>query len=163
VTILVTIVTCELVWVKAQESSMSFSLISPEWFQDMQAIAPIWPGYQIRHDNVWFKYQSSQARPVEHYWSGELAILFHSSPLGGGDLETGEWWTCFIIDGAVSGVTKWRHFSSVDVAPRKWSCACFYRIYPKKTLSIPASCIFFIRKTDEISNFEFDEWWYKFW
>jgi hypothetical protein len=27
--------------------------------------------------------------------------------------------TCFIIDGAASGVTKWRHFSSVDVAPWK--------------------------------------------
>jgi hypothetical protein len=27
--------------------------------------------------------------------------------------------------------TSWRHFSSVDVAPRKRSCAFFYRIFPK--------------------------------
>jgi hypothetical protein len=42
--------------------------------------------------------------------------------------------------------TSWRHFSSVDVAPRKRLCTFFYRIYPKKALSIPASCRFFIRK-----------------
>jgi hypothetical protein len=32
------------------------------------------------------------------------------------------------VDGAVSGVTKRRHFSSVDIAPWKRLCTFFYRI-----------------------------------
>jgi hypothetical protein len=53
---------------------------------------------------------------------------------------------CFIIDGAASEATRRRHFSSVDV--RRFSTV----FIQKKTLSIPASCRFFIRKTDEISR-----------
>jgi hypothetical protein len=41
-----------------------------------------------------------------------------------------------IIDGAAGGETKrhhkWRHFSFVDVAPRKRSCTFFYRIFLKR-------------------------------
>jgi hypothetical protein len=62
-----------------------------------------------------------------------------------------QWGTCFMIDDAASGVTKWRHdvTSSVDVAPRKKNCIHFSKGFiQKKTLSIPASCRFFIRKTD---------------
>jgi hypothetical protein len=52
-----------------------------------------------------------------NYW--KLDCVFHAEG------------TCFIIDGAASGVTKIRHgFSSVDVAQRKRSWT-FYRIYPK--------------------------------
>jgi hypothetical protein len=63
-----------------------------------------------------------------------------------------------IIDGAAGGETKRRHFSSVDVAPRKRSCTFFYRIFPPKKWSIPVSCRFFVRKTDDIyiENFAFD-------
>jgi hypothetical protein len=42
--------------------------------------------------------------------------------------------------------TSWRHFSSVDVAPRKISCTFFTGFIQKKTLSTQASCRFFIRK-----------------
>jgi hypothetical protein len=37
-----------------------------------------------------------------------------------------------IIDGTAGGETKRRHFSSVDVAPRKRLCTFFYRIFPKR-------------------------------
>jgi hypothetical protein len=30
--------------------------------------------------------------------------------------------------------TSWCHFSSVDVAPRRRSCKCLYRIYPKENI-----------------------------
>jgi hypothetical protein len=41
--------------------------------------------------------------------------------------------------------------SSVDIAPPKRSCTFFPQdLSPKQNLSIPVSCRFFIRKTDEI-------------
>jgi hypothetical protein len=45
--------------------------------------------------------------------------------------------------------TSGRHFSSVDVAPRKRSCTFLYRIYSKENFAYTgrASCRFFIRKT----------------
>jgi hypothetical protein len=50
--------------------------------------------------------------------------------------------------------TSWSHFPSVDVAPWKRLCTFFYRIYPKENIvySLPASCRYFMRKTDEISR-----------
>jgi hypothetical protein len=59
-----------------------------------------------------------------------------------------------IIDGAAGGETKIRHdvtFSLLTLHRGKDPCTFFYRIFPKrKHLSIPVSCIFFVRKTDDI-------------
>jgi hypothetical protein len=51
--------------------------------------------------------------------------------------------------------TSWRHFSSVDVTPRKRSCTFYCRSYPPQ--NICPYCRFFIRKTDEIV---FGAWWW---
>jgi hypothetical protein len=63
-----------------------------------------------------------------------------------------------IIDGAAGGETKRRHgvtFPLLTLHCGKdrvhFSCTFFYTIFPKKkTLSMPASCRFFVRKTDDI-------------
>jgi hypothetical protein len=48
--------------------------------------------------------------------------------------------------------TSWRHFSSVDVAPRKHRLHFSTGFIQKKNIPIPASCRFFTLKTDEISR-----------
>jgi hypothetical protein len=53
--------------------------------------------------------------------------------------------------------TSWRHFSSVDVAPRKRSCTFFYMIYPKENIVYTGVVQIFYRKNRwDIDNFAFD-------
>jgi hypothetical protein len=49
-------------------------------------------------------------------------------------------------------MTSWRHFSSVEVAPRKRSCTFFSTGLFRKHCLYRPSCRFFIRKIDEISR-----------
>jgi hypothetical protein len=60
-----------------------------------------------------------------------------------------------IIDGAAGGETKRRHdvtFPLLTLHRGKYRVHFSTGFSKKKTLSIPASCSFFIRKTDEISR-----------
>jgi hypothetical protein len=50
--------------------------------------------------------------------------------------------------------TSWRHFSSVDVAPRKGSFTFFYRIYPKENITDVLQ-IFHTKNRWDIENFAF--------
>jgi hypothetical protein len=76
------------------------------------------------------------------------------------------WGTYLIIDGGCERSdqnTSWRHFSSVDVAPRKRSCTFFYAWFiQKKALSMPVLQIFHTKNRWDIDNFACDAW-YKFW
>jgi hypothetical protein len=51
-----------------------------------------------------------------------------------------------IIDGTAGGETKRRHFSSLDVAPRKRLCTFFYRIFQKENIAYTGVLQIFRRK-----------------
>jgi hypothetical protein len=66
-----------------------------------------------------------------------------------------QWGTWLIIDGAVSGVTKIRHDVTfpLSTSHRGKDRVHFSTLFiQRKTLSMAASCIFFIGKTGEISR-----------
>jgi hypothetical protein len=58
--------------------------------------------------------------------------------------------------------TSWRHFSSVDVAPRKRSCI-FLQDLSENIVFTGVLEIFHMKNRWDIKNFAFDAWWYEFW
>jgi hypothetical protein len=58
-----------------------------------------------------------------------LAIIFWWHQINYQMISISPWGTCCR---RWDQKTSWRHFSSVDIAPRKRSCAFFYRIFPKR-------------------------------
>jgi hypothetical protein len=132
-------------YIRILAHSASSSNVPRRWFWMPYAI-------QSRHNLVWPCVVFHQRIVLEYdiYFKNVLEDpKVHKTCLYSSTLKCG---TCFIIDGATSWVTKRRHDVSFPLLTWKRSCTLFNRFIQKKTLSIAASCRFFIRTTDEISR-----------